>query len=69
MITKAIAKTGRNMETTDIATAVPVSKVETGTAVAMSVVSIFLPVLAIALVIIILFIIFRLYKKFKTSKS
>ena len=46
-----------------------VSTLETGTAVAMSVVSIFLPVLAIALVIIILFIIFRLYKKFKTRKS
>lgn len=45
-----------------------VSTLETGTAAAMSVVSIFLPILAIVFVIIILFIIFKLIKKFKPSK-
>ncbi|MDG1729551.1 MAG: DUF4126 domain-containing protein [Algibacter sp.] len=42
-----------------------VSILETGTSVVMSVISIFLPILAAVLVIIILFVIFKLYKKFK----
>jgi hypothetical protein len=45
-----------------------VSTIETGTSVIMSIVSIFLPVLAGVLVIALLFVIFRLYKKFKASK-
>ncbi len=45
-----------------------VSTLETGTAAAMSIVSIFLPILAIVFVLIILFIIFKLFKKFKPSK-
>ncbi|MCL6294811.1 DUF4126 domain-containing protein [Jejuia spongiicola] len=44
-----------------------VSSLETGTSVVMSLVSIFLPVIAIILVAIILFIIFRLYKKFRPT--
>jgi len=43
-----------------------VSTLETGTSLVMSVVSIFIPVLAIILVVFIFYIIFRLYKKFKT---
>ena len=46
-----------------------VSTLETGTAVVMSVVSIFFPILAIVLVFLILFIIFRLYKKFKSNNT
>ncbi|GAA4944483.1 DUF4126 domain-containing protein [Algibacter agarivorans] len=45
-----------------------VSMVETGTSLVMSVVSIFLPILAGILVIFILFVIFKLYKKFKSTK-
>ncbi len=44
-----------------------VSSLETGTSLVMSIVSIFLPVIAIILVAIILFIIFRLYKKFRPT--
>ncbi|PIA77394.1 hypothetical protein BFR04_08070 [Gaetbulibacter sp. 4G1] len=44
-----------------------VSSLETGTSIVMSIVSIFLPVIAIILVAIILFIIFRLYKKFRPT--
>jgi len=43
-----------------------VSSIETGTSLIMSVVSIFIPVLAVVLVIFIFYIIFRVYKKFKT---
>lgn len=46
-----------------------VSTVETGTAITMSVVSIFFPILAIILVVIILFIIFKVFKKFRPSKG
>lgn len=46
-----------------------VSTVETTTAIIMSFVSIFLPILAIILVVIILLIVFRLYKKFKSDKK
>lgn len=46
-----------------------VSTLETGTSVVMSVISIFIPVLAIIFVIIILFIIFKLYKKFRPNKA
>jgi len=46
-----------------------VSSLETGTSIIMSVVSIFIPVLAIIFVIIILFVIFKLYKKFKRNKN
>ncbi|MCF7569105.1 DUF4126 domain-containing protein [Sabulilitoribacter arenilitoris] len=45
-----------------------VSTLETGTATVMSLISIFLPVVAIILVVIILLIIFKLYKKFKPTK-
>ena len=44
-----------------------VSTLETGTSLVMSVVSIFLPILAGILVIFILFVIFKLYKKFKST--
>ncbi|MGB5420273.1 DUF4126 domain-containing protein [Algibacter sp.] len=46
-----------------------VSTIETGTSIVMSIISIFIPALAIILVIILFFIIFKLYKKFKTSKT
>ncbi len=46
-----------------------VTTLETGTSVVMSVVSIFIPVLAIIFVVIILFIIFKLFKKFRLNKS
>ena len=45
-----------------------VSTIETGTAVTMSLVSIFFPMLSIILVVLILFIIFKVFKKFKRSK-
>lgn len=45
-----------------------VSTIETGTSLVMSVVSIFLPLLAFVFVLIVFFIIFKLYKKFSTSK-
>lgn len=44
-----------------------VATVETGTSVVMSVISIFLPLLAFVLVLIMCYIIFVLYKKFKPS--
>lgn len=46
-----------------------ISTIETVTAFFMSVISIFLPLLAIAFVIIILFVIYIIYKKFRPSKS
>ncbi|MEC3908179.1 DUF4126 domain-containing protein [Tamlana sp. 2201CG12-4] len=46
-----------------------VSVFETGSALVMSILSIFLPILAGIAVIIILLIIFKLYKKFKPSKT
>jgi Kef-type K+ transport system membrane component KefB len=45
-----------------------VSTIETGTSIIMSIVSIFLPIVAMVLVIGVFFIIFKLYKKFKPSK-
>lgn len=45
-----------------------VSTIETGTAMFMSIVSIFIPLLAIVFVIIILFVIYKIYKKFTPSK-
>jgi len=45
-----------------------VSTVETGTSIIMSVVSIFLPLLAFVFVLILLFVIFKLYKMFTTPK-
>lgn len=44
-----------------------VSTVETGTSVIMSIVSIFLPILAFVLVIVVFYVIFKLYKKIKPS--
>lgn len=46
-----------------------VSTVETGTSIVMSVLSIFVPVIAFLFVILILFIIFKLYKKFSRPKT
>ena len=46
-----------------------ISTLETGTSLVMTIISIFIPVLAIILVCIMLFVIFRLYKKFKSSKA
>ncbi|MCH4553317.1 DUF4126 domain-containing protein [Aestuariibaculum lutulentum] len=46
-----------------------VSTVETGTSIVMSVLSIFVPVIAFLFVILILFIIFKLYKKFSRPKA
>jgi hypothetical protein len=45
-----------------------VSTVETGSAIVMSIVSIFLPIVAFVLVLVVLYIIFKLYKKIKPSK-
>ncbi|EDP70036.1 hypothetical membrane protein [Flavobacteriales bacterium ALC-1] len=46
-----------------------VSTIETGTSIVMSIISIFIPVLAIILVIFIFYIVFKLYKKLKPNKS
>ena len=46
-----------------------VSTIETGTSVILSLVSVFLPILAIILVIVIFYIVFKLYKKLKPNKS
>ncbi|WP_299274196.1 DUF4126 domain-containing protein [uncultured Psychroserpens sp.] len=46
-----------------------VSTVETGTSIVMSVLSLFIPVLAFIFVVAILYLIFRVYKKIKRSKS
>jgi hypothetical protein len=46
-----------------------VTTLETGTSIVMSIVSIFLPVLAFILVVVIFYIVFRFYKKFKPNKS
>ena len=46
-----------------------ISTLETGTSIVMSIVSIFIPILAIIFVIIILFVIFKLYNKFKRNKT
>lgn len=45
-----------------------VSTIETGTSVVMSVLSIFIPVIAFVFVLIILYLIFRLYKKIRPSQ-
>jgi hypothetical protein len=45
-----------------------VATVETGTSILMSIVSIFLPVVALVLVILVFFMIFKIYKKIKPSK-
>ena len=45
-----------------------VSTIETGTSVVMSVLSIFIPVIAFVFVVIILYLIFRLYKKIRPSQ-
>ncbi|HNQ27417.1 MAG TPA: DUF4126 domain-containing protein [Aquaticitalea sp.] len=44
-----------------------VSTVETGSSIVMSIVSIFLPILAIVLVVVVFYTIFKLYKKIKPS--
>lgn len=45
-----------------------VSTIETGTSILMSIVSIFLPIVAILLVILVFYVIFKIYKKIKPSK-
>lgn len=45
-----------------------VSTIETGTSVVISILSIFVPIIAFVVVIIILYFIFKLYKKIKTSQ-
>lgn len=45
-----------------------VSTVETGMSIVMSVISIFLPIVALILVIVVFYIVFKLYKKIKPSK-
>lgn len=46
-----------------------ISTLETGTSIVMSILSIFIPILAIIFVILILSVIFKLYDKFKRNKS
>ncbi|OUS00018.1 hypothetical protein A9Q86_11280 [Flavobacteriales bacterium 33_180_T64] len=46
-----------------------VSTIETGTSIVMSVVSLFVPMVAFIAVLIILYLIFRIYKKIKRSKT
>lgn len=46
-----------------------VSSIETGASLVMSVISVFIPVLAFVFVLIILYIVFRLYKKLKGSRT
>lgn len=45
-----------------------VSTIETGTSVVMSIISLFIPVLAFVFVLVIFYLIFRLYKKLKRSQ-
>lgn len=45
-----------------------VSTIETGTSVVISILSIFVPIIAFVVVIIILYFVFKLYKKIKTSQ-
>jgi len=45
-----------------------VSTIETGTAIVLAIISIFIPVLAIIIVLIILLVIFRLFRKMKNRK-
>ena len=45
-----------------------VSTIETGTSIVMTIVSLFLPILAFVLVIIVFYVIFKLYKKIKPAK-
>ncbi len=46
-----------------------VTTIETGTSMVMSVISIFLPILAIILVAVIFYMVFKLYKKLKPNRS
>lgn len=46
-----------------------VSLFETGTSVVVSIMSVFLPVLAFGFVVIILYLIFKVYKKFKSKRA
>ncbi|WP_375238021.1 DUF4126 domain-containing protein [Aurantibacter sp.] len=46
-----------------------VATLETGTSVMMSIISLFIPVLAILFVVLILFVIHKLYKKFRRNKA
>jgi hypothetical protein len=46
-----------------------VSTLETGSSIVMSIVSLFIPVLAFVFVLVLLSIVFRIYKKIKGSKS
>ncbi|MEM5566047.1 DUF4126 domain-containing protein [Psychroserpens sp. AS72] len=46
-----------------------VSTLETGSSIVMTIVSLFIPVLAFVFVLVILYIVFRMYKKFKRSKT
>ena len=46
-----------------------VATIETGTSIVMSVISIFLPVVAFVFVLLIFFVIFKLYKKFTSRKA
>nr|WP_321235244.1 DUF4126 domain-containing protein [uncultured Psychroserpens sp.] len=46
-----------------------VSTIETGTSIVMSIVSLFIPILAFIFVLIILYLVFKVYKKIKRSKS
>lgn len=46
-----------------------VTTIETGTSVVMSIVSLFVPILAFIFVLVILYLIFKVYKKIKRSKS
>lgn len=66
--TSSITRLASTTTTAGLANPV-ISTLETGTAIVMSIVSLFIPVLAIILVVIVLFIIFRLYKKFKSTKT
>ncbi len=46
-----------------------VSTVETGTSIVMSLLSVFLPYVAVFVVIIIMFVIYKIYRKFKPNKA
>ncbi|MGJ8593615.1 MAG: DUF4126 domain-containing protein [Aquaticitalea sp.] len=46
-----------------------ISSVETGTSIVMSIVSIFLPILALVLVLVVLYFIFKVYKKIRPTKQ
>jgi len=65
--TTSTTRLGSTLSTAGIANPI-VSTVETGTSIVMSIVSIFLPIVAIILVVFVFYFIFKIYKKIKPNQ-